>query len=237
MYHMLITHFVRQFPEHFLLCASKDKWLGKAFKQFPLIVIHLRSVDVFVLKCSPVAQQSGIDELHQVPEFSQVILDRRTCKDDPASCLERHGRLRHSCRAVFNLVCFIQADNIPVHCLQDIHRGHQNPVTDKEQISCRCTFQGGFPVLQFIKNDNFQGRCKTFCFSGPVRHHRFRSHHEGRPTFFLMQEESKRLNGLAQTHVIGQAGSCTPAVQTRHPLIPLELVIAERCIKSLRQLR
>ena len=90
---MQIAHLVRKVSQHLFLGPTENERLGKTFEQFPLVIIHFRSVDVFVPETGPGTQKPRIDELHQVPEFSHMILHRRSRKNQPASGLERHRSL------------------------------------------------------------------------------------------------------------------------------------------------
>jgi hypothetical protein len=60
------------------------------------------------------AEQAGIDEPKQVPQFAQVVLDRGAGGDDFEVALQGHGRLRSLRVLIFDGLGFVQHNVLPL---------------------------------------------------------------------------------------------------------------------------
>ena len=114
------------------------------------------------------SQQSGIEELQQVPEFAKIVLHRRTGEQQARTCLERHdgrGRLR---LAVLDGMCLVEAHNIPIHlCQFFLHLWHES-VSGEHHIASRCFLKHLLAVVGMIEQHDVERWSKACQLAFPV---------------------------------------------------------------------
>src|SRR3989339_2211706 len=82
----------RQFFEHLTLEAAQDKGLDQFAQSFAgvLIAKPLNGAGKALVKGFKRAQQSGIDESEQVPQFAEMVFNRGTGGEQPETGLKFH---------------------------------------------------------------------------------------------------------------------------------------------------
>ena len=115
---------------------------------------------------------------------------------------------------------------------RDEHVRRQHHVEPGYPLGQRCVV--GPKPIRAVVDEHAQRRGEAFQLALPVAEHRRRAHHQRRTPDRVGQHGRDELRGLAQTHVVGQAGAQTEPSQERQPADPPLLVGPEPAHKRVR---
>lgn len=182
------------------------------------------------------AEQAGGDEVEQGPEFSEMVFDRGAGGDQPEPGRKMHGRLGAFGGRVLDRLGLVQDHGLPLHGGEQIRLLIEQPVTGDDQVKGAEIGQLAGPVAA-AKGGQLEGGGKTARLDQPVAADRGGRHHQGRALVGAVEDHGQGLDGLAQTHVVGQTGPEFQVGQPGQPLKPLQLVVTQLRLESGGRLR
>ncbi len=231
----------RQLGQHLRLGAAQDEGRGQASQAraracFGAFVLgFLDRAGETQLELVGAAQQARIDEAEQVPQFSQVVFQRRAGGRHAEVPLQRHHRLRALGVHVLDRLGLVEHDAVPAPALEARRFQLQQAVADHDHVERpRVVDRGG--AFAGTEQLQVQGRREARRLVDPVQAHRGRRHHQRRAVLGAREQQRQRLQRLAQAHVVGQAGAHAPVGQARQPLEAFDLIIAQLGLQGGRQL-
>ncbi len=228
----------RQLLEHLLLGAAQDE--GRDHPPQPQAHLHIlipfdgdREALVEVL---PAAQQAGVDEAEEAPELTEVVFDGRARRDDAESAIEAEGRQRAFGAGVLDRLRLIQHDRLPGNVGERVAPGLHQAVAADHQVE-------GAEVVQHLlaialtEQPHLQRGREAAGLVTPVQADRGGCDDQRRATHGAVKDRGEGLYGLAQSHVVGEAGAGTPGGQAAEPAIAVHLVVAQLGVQGRGQLR
>ena len=172
------------------------------------------------------AQQPGIDELEQIPQLAQVILHGRSGGDHLEAAVQSHRGARTHRQAVLDRLRLVQHDHLPSHLGQQVDLLMQQAVAGDDEVEGPGRLQFLCTIARAQHGRPQSGRESTRLID-PIGAYRSRSHDQRRALGSAGDRHSQRLQRLAKTHVVSQAGARAPSSQPCRPAVPLRLVLAE----------
>ena len=198
--------------EHLRLGAAKEEGRNEAL-QLPLTIAVpplFDRHDVAFGKVLVTPQKPRIREFEEVPDFAQVVLERRPRQKNPRVAREPHGGLRHLRAAVFDRVRFVEHGRRPRARSEQIRFRREYAVSNEKNLVFAGLLHGRRAVRLAVEDRDFQSRRKARNLLHPVVEDRRGRHDEGGPLLRAREEKRDRLHGLAEPHVVRKERSRPP---------------------------
>ena len=177
-------------------------------------------------KTGLVAQEARVGEAHDGPQFGQAVFHRRAGQGQAELRVQLEqgpGALGGGVLHGLGLVCH---QGVPVARGKAFAGLLQQGVGDDDHVQGAGPGQQLFP-LGLAVDMGVEAGGETPDFRQPVAAHRGGRHHQGGPRRRPGQHHRQGLQGLAQAHVVGQAGAETGLGQAHGPLVAVFLVGAQ----------
>ena len=232
----------RQFRQHLRLGAAQDEGCDQAPQPQTgagggaLVLVFFDRAGKAQVELVQRAQQTGVDEAEQIPQFAEVVFQRRAAGHHAKVALQRHHRLRALGGAILDRLRFVEHDGMPAHAGKQRRFLLQQAIAGHHQVE-RLQLVEHVGAVAAAEQFQLQGRREALRFGQPVHAHRRGRHHQGRAVRRARQYQRQRLQRLAEAHVVGQAGAHAPVGQARQPLEAGQLVVAQVGLQGARQLR
>ncbi len=185
----------------------------------------------------PAAQIPGVHERHDAPQIEGAVLERRAGQRQPMAGAQRERRAAHDGVGVLDVLRFVENRRAQVDRAPLLQVASQQRVRGDDQVVGADVAPQRVAFAAAGEQQDAQGRRKVFGLTGPVVHDRRRTHDQTRAALRIllahMQQPRQRLDGLSQTHVVGQHGAdaqrggVREKVQTA-PLVRPQLARASR---------
>ena len=223
-------------------CPAQDEWRDQAAQpqaragRRPLVLILFDRSRKAQVKLVESAQQARVNKTEQVPQFAQMVFQRRAAGQHAEVPLQGHHGLRALGGAILDRLRFVEHDRMPAHAGK--HGGFllQQAIAGHHHVEGLQGVEHVGPVAAAEQFD-VQGRREALRLADPVHAHGRGRDDEGGTVRCARQNQCQRLQGLAESHVVGQAGAHAPVRQTRQPLVAGQLVVAQVGLQSAGQLR
>ena len=214
-----------QFFQHLFLPPPQNKGLNKPAQLLPpLVVVVFRDrYRVLLVEALKISEQAGVQELEEIPQFSEVVFDRRTGGGYPEITLEAHRYLAALRTAVLDRLGFIQDDGAEALRRQCFPLKGKQTIADHQHIIRAYRFDG-FLAVSLPQQHRIQGRGEFCGFPDPVSGHGGGCNDERGAKLRAGLQHRKTLNGLTQAHVIRKAGTDAPVSQAHQPAETIQLV-------------
>ena len=170
--------------------------------------------------------ESGIDEVEDRPEVAKPVLDGRAGEGDAGFGPELLDRLGLLGRRILDGLGLVEHGQPPGHPRQP-WCPCQEAVARDDQIGARQVLR---PLNRFLalcrrgmEHDRFEARCEALDLGSPIGEQGGRRHEKAGLALLarlVLQHQKQRqdLDGLAEPHVVGQAGSKPQPGQEMEPL-------------------
>ena len=172
-------------------------------------------------------EQARIEKIENRPQIREPVFHRRAGQRETHACIERLGRARLLGAGILDRLRFVEHGKAPARG-RDPGQTLERPVAGDHQIHVRQP--PGIDVRQFggrhcrwMRNDCLQARHEALDLRRPVGEQRRRRHQQARSPSVLGRltlqhhEQREHLNGLAQTHIVGETAAKTEAGQEVEP--------------------
>ena len=161
-------------------------------------------------------EQARIDEVEDRPQVAEAVLDRRAGQRDAGIGLERLDRLGLLGRRVLDRLRLVDDGQAPAGGTEPGH-ARQGPVAGDDEIGTGEVLRGIRLQLlgrhgRGVGDKRLQARREPCDLRGPVGEQRGRRDEQARPRLiagftFQHQQQRQHLDGLAEAHVVGEAGA------------------------------
>ncbi|MCY1290112.1 hypothetical protein D9M70_392390 [compost metagenome] len=161
-----------------------------------------------------------------------MVLQRRAGGQHAEVRLQSHRRLGAFGLGILDGLRFVEHDTGPAAGRKSLAVLLQQAVADDQQVHGAQVLQAARLVVEVRS----QARGEAGAFGAPVEGHRGGGDHQLRALRRPFQEQGQDLHGLAQAHVVGQAGADAPVRQPGQPVEALQLVVAQLGLQRAWQL-
>ena len=180
------------------------------------------------------AEQSWVEDAHQAPELAQMVFDRGAGGGDTGIGLDPSHRQRSLRLGILYRLGFVEHQRGKTDFGEGLDIDGQQAVTDQQHRTGRESIEGSAAIAVAV-GDDLQRRRKSIQFIAPVADHGGGGHDQRRALGCSCRQHCQCLDGLAQAHVVGQAGAAAPIRQTHHPAIAVKLIVAQFHLQIARQ--
>ena len=175
------------------------------------------------------AEEPGVQELHDRPQVADVVLDRRAGERDAVGGGERAGGARLLGLGVLDVLGLVEHDRGPADGPEVLEVTQQQRVArdDDGMLARRLQERLSPAAAHAVVDERLQGRREALRLALPVADDRSRTHDERGPLVArasLGEQQAEGLDGLAETHVVGQARAEAPGPEERQPRVAALLV-------------
>ncbi len=186
------------------------------------------------------AEEAGVEELHDRPQVADVVFDRGAGEGDAVVARQRACGLRLLRFGVLDVLRLVEDDAGPVYFLENVEVAVEQGVAgEDESVLLRLLLErGAFLALTAVVNQDRQIGREALRFLVPVAddgHGADEQHRSPAIAFPVALDEGERLHGLAETHVVGQAGAQARTAQEAEPGVAAHLVRTQRAVKPCRR--
>ena len=138
----------RQFGQHLRLGAPQEERLDQLFQPPPRLVaaVAFDRHGETLLEMFERAEQPRIDELEQVPQFAEMVFQRRASHDQPELGRQTHRRLRPASGHVLDRLGFVQNHRVPGLRLKPGRFGVQQAIAADHDVAWAEVLEEGVAV-------------------------------------------------------------------------------------------
>ena len=247
---LLVGHLVRhlaldlvgQFFEHVLLEAAQDERRDVAQEVGARVRIFGAYDGRFELRLEVLAalEVAGHEEVEDRPEFGQAVLDRRARESEGGIRPELFYRLCRLRRGVFDLLRLVEEDMAEMLLFVEVDVAAQHVVRRDDDVGVLESGRKSRLAFRFCAGDDgsFELGRELFNLFEPVVHQRRRRDDEGGRLSLLAVREQKGddLQGLAESHVVGEDAAEPIGGERREPREARLLVVAQHALERFGRL-
>ena len=169
------------------------------------------------------AQQAWIEQVQQGPQFMEAVFHRRAGESNPALAAQAGGGPSHGGVGIFQLLSLVKHQPAPAQARQGGGVAAEHAIAG-EQHAAGAEFLHRPPQrrrrtrpLRAVVQPHHQVGRESLQLPPPVAQQRHRRHHQGGRLQRIGQQGGDQLGGLAQAHVIRQAGPKPQSAQKHQP--------------------
>ena len=218
----------RQVFEHLRLGPPQDERLDEGLED----VAGLRVASAFDGPDEPLAEsllgaeQARIDEAEQIPELREPVFDGRARADHAEAAAQVHRGRGPLGGGVLDRLGLVQDDRRERHVLDRLGLLLEQRVGADHQVERPEGLEDVLAPAEVAdaETDRTQGRGEPLGLGDPVGADAGGGRDQGRALRRPVQDQGQGLDGLAQAHVVGQAGPDAPFGQAGQPGEAVHLV-------------
>ena len=188
-----------------------------------LVLVALDRDGEALAELGQAAQQAGIEQVQQRPEFVEAVFHRRAGEGNAALAAEASGGPRHGGVGIFELLGLVKHQPAPGQLRQcgGIAAEHaiagEQHATGAELLERPPQRRCGAGPLGAVVQPHIQGGREALQLPPPVAQQGHRRHHQGGRREGIGQQGGDQLGGFAQAHVVRQAGPQPQLAQKHQP--------------------
>ena len=180
------------------------------------IVLALREGFGVALELLGRAEQARIEKIEDRPQIAEMIFDRRAGERDSGARFQSFRRAGLLCAGVLDRLRLVENDETPGDVLERCDPQQRSVARDDKIETLRTTFGKLLHILGLhgrgMHDRGFEAWREFFDLAGPIGEQRSGRDNEARArrrvgaVALRKQQQRQDLDGLAETHVVGEAG-------------------------------